>query len=616
MKFSSPDMLFLLWIVVIAAGLIIYGIKKQHKILSQFASRAALDSILPQLSSKRKWIKGCLLIFALVFLCIAISGPLVGYKWEKIEQKGVDIMIALDCSRSMLCQDIKPSRLQRAKREIIDLLRIMKSDRAGLVAFSGKAFLQCPLTLDHNAFNIFLDVLEPDYLPVGGTDIGGAILTCLKSFETDINSGKAIIIITDGENTAQNSAKDAVKKAAEAGVKIFCIGMGSKDGAPVPDKNGGFQKNSSNNMIISKVDEKGLRQLAALGSGQYVRSVTGDMDLHEIYTRGIRQNMEKKTLKSFRQKVWENRYQWLLLPCIILLFAELIISRQKTIKNLMIIFTALVAFTLFDVPTCYAGAGIRVGADVKQGIKAFEEQDFNKAEKKFIDAQLKDPDNIHHYYNIGAAAYKNQKYDDALRNFKTVLQSKDNKENQELKHKALYNIGNTQYRRGNLEEAVKKFTKVLKDYPSDKLARENLEFVKKKIEEQKKQDKQKKQKDNKNNKDKKEDQKKEKQEKQDQDQKRDKDQQKDKNQDKDQKKNQDKKQNDKKDDKKQNRKQDGDKNKDKDKQPQKEQQQSIEQKEKEEKGKPDKQQMLNRLSDKPGKAMMQSYKQQKVEKDW
>jgi Ca-activated chloride channel family protein len=383
MKFAYPDILFLLWVVVIAAGFIIYGIKKQKKIIQKFASKSALYSIAPELSFKRKWIKGLLLIFALLFLSIAMAGPLIGFRWEKIEQKGVDIMIALDCSRSMLCQDIKPSRLKRAKREIYDLLKIIQSDRTGLVAFAGQAILQCPLTLDHNAFNIFLDVLAPDYLPVGGTDIAGAITTCINSFETDIDSSKAIILITDGEETADNSVIEAAKQAAKAGIKIFCIGVGAKDGAPVPDQNGGFKKDHNGNMIISKVDKKGLQKLALIGNGKYVQSVTGDMDLNEIYYKGIRENMEKKTLKSFRQKVWENRYQWLLFPCILLLFAEIIISSKKKTDNFLIILVSLIIVFATNSGISYAGVinSINIGSDVKQGIKAFKEQNYKKAEK-------------------------------------------------------------------------------------------------------------------------------------------------------------------------------------------------------------------------------------------
>jgi Ca-activated chloride channel homolog len=596
MKFAYPEMLFLLWIVAIAAGFTVYGIRKQKQILSNFASKTSLNSIAPKNSFTRKWIKGLLLVSALIFLVFAISGPLLGFKWKKIEQKGVDIMIALDCSRSMLCEDIKPSRLKRAKREIIDLLEKIKSDRAGLVAFSGEAVLQCPLTLDHNAFNIFLDVLEPDYLPVGGTNIGGAITTCINSFETDTNSSKAIILITDGENTADTSVKDIIKKASDQGIKIFCIGMGSEDGAPIPDKNGGFKKDNNQDLVISKVDEEGLKELAALGNGIYVRSVTGDMDLDIIYSEGIRAGMEKKTLKSFRQKVWENRFQWFLLPCIIILLAELIISREKKTINLLIIIAVSFTVVTINIPDSHAGIGtkIKVGSDVKEGIKAFEEQNFGRAEKKFIDAQLKDPDNAGLYYNIGTAAYKNQDYDSALKNFQIALKTSD----PELKHKTLFNIANTKYNQGRLKKAIEDYEKILQEYPSDNMAKENLEFVKKKLEEQKKQEKQDKENKDKNKqKDNKEQQNKNDPKNQDQ-----------KNQD-------DQKQDQKKD---QNPGDELSKQAD-NKEAAKPEQQSGAKDEKQkpdEQAKPGRQNMLNRLSDKPGKAMMPIFQKQKIEKDW
>ncbi|MCK5100902.1 MAG: tetratricopeptide repeat protein, partial [Desulfobacteraceae bacterium] len=412
------------------------------------------------------------------------------------------------------------------------------------------------------------------------------------------NSSKAIILITDGENTTNTSVKEIVKKAAEAGVKIFCIGMGSEDGAPIPDKNGGFKKDSNQEMVISKVDEEGLKKLAALSNGKYVRSVTGDMDLDIIYSKGIRQDMEKKTLKSFRQKVWENRFQWFLFPCILLLFVELIISRQKKINTLLIIFGVVFTFSVFNTPISHAGVRnkIKVGSDVKEGIEAFEKQNFEKAEKKFIDAQLKDPDNAHLYYNIGTAAYKTKDYDSALRNFQKALESDD----PELKHKTLYNIGNTKYHQGNLKEAINDFEKVIQDYPSDTAAKENLEFIKKKLEEQKKQEQQDKGK-NKDNK-----------KKDNKDQQKDKD----KNQGNNQDQNQDNNKSEQQDKDKQEKNKQPDKKTEQKQDSQAEKSAKAEKKKEDKTAKPSKQNMLNRLSDKPGKAMMPIFQNRKVEKDW
>ncbi|MEJ2653853.1 MAG: VWA domain-containing protein, partial [Acidihalobacter sp.] len=174
--------------------------------------------------------------------------------WQKIERRGVDIVIALDCSRSMLATDIQPDRLSRAKREIYDLLAMLEGDRVGLVAFSGTAFLQCPLTIDYQAFNLFLEVLTPDYLPVGGTDLAAALRTAQGAFDPKAASEKAVILITDGENTGPDDPLQAARDAQKAGIKLFCIGVGSNDGVPVPAAEGGFKKDAAGRIVMSHLD--------------------------------------------------------------------------------------------------------------------------------------------------------------------------------------------------------------------------------------------------------------------------------------------------------------------------------------------------------------------------
>ncbi len=312
MKFMDPDILYLLWAIVPVAGLMGYGIRQRKIILGLFADPVVYPYILPGFGPKIRWIKSLLILGALILAVFALAGPQAGFRWEKTHQKGVDIMIALDCSKSMLAQDIKPNRLERAKREIIDLIRLMKSDRAGLVAFAGQAFLQCPLTLDHDTFNLFLRVLTPDYLPVGGTNLTAAIETCYSGFEKGSDTDKAIVLITDGENTTgKNRAQEVeeiAKKMAAEGIKIFTIGVGDPAGAPIPDSSdspdspGGFKKDDDGNIILSRVDDEGLEKISALTSGRYVRSVAGNMDLDLIYTREILNTMERKILTQGKKK--------------------------------------------------------------------------------------------------------------------------------------------------------------------------------------------------------------------------------------------------------------------------------------------------------------------------
>ncbi len=485
MKFAHPYMFYLIWIVILLAGVTIYGIRKRTRILSQFMSLSLVPDMAPGAGSRRRWIKGWLLVAAIFFAILALTGPLMGFRWEKVEQKGVDIMIALDCSRSMLATDIKPTRLERAKREIIDLLKMMHSDRAGLVAFSGSAILQCPLTLDHSAFSLFLKALSPDYLPMGGTDLSGAIATALNGFEWDIASEKAIIIITDGENTSGDPMTMA-REALEKNVRIFCIGVGKKEGAPIPDAAGGFKKDATGSIVMSRVDDEGLEKIAALTRGIYVKSVAGDMDLDLIYTGQILKNMERTTVQSGRKKVWENRFQWLLLPCVLLLILELLVSEKGKKNNgpsqshlaSWLILCIAGTICLGAMPLAHAGAS----KSVAQGIEAYDKGEWDKAEKSFIDAQLDRPDMPELYYNIGSAAYKKGDYESAAANFTRAMDTED----AALKQKATFNLGNTQYRNGNLEDALESFKKIPETSPLFHKATENIEFVKQKIQEQKK----------------------------------------------------------------------------------------------------------------------------------
>jgi len=283
MKFFRLEMLFLIWTVPVLLIVFIYGIKKRSKILSGFAAAKGLAAIAPQACTRRRWIKAILILGALFFMAIALAGPQYGYKWKETERKGIDIIIALDCSQSMLAVDVQPTRLDRAKREVFDLLNMLEGDRVGLVAFAGTAFLQCPLTLDYEAFQLFLNVLSPDFLPVGGTDIPAALETAFSGFNHKDNSEKAVILITDGESTTGDPMPIAAQ-AKDAGVKLFCIGVGKEDGVPVPDRQGGFKKDLSGKIVMTRLDEESLKKMAVLTGGTYVRSVRMSGRLPVIWT--------------------------------------------------------------------------------------------------------------------------------------------------------------------------------------------------------------------------------------------------------------------------------------------------------------------------------------------
>jgi len=311
MRFGEPIYLYLIILIPLLIGFMIWTERKRKALSAQFVDASLYSRLVSPRAVEQRRRKTRLLILGLVFLMIALAQPRWGFQWEDLKQRGVDIVVALDVSNSMRATDIKPSRLERAKYKIADLLRMLKGDRVGLVAFAGTSFLHCPLTLDYQAAEMFLGALDTDLIPLQGTALGHAIETSIKAFSTTERKSKAIILITDGEDH-EGTVLKALQRAQKEGVKIFVIGIGQDEGVPVPDPSGGFKRNRSGEIVLSKINEPLLEKIAVETGGVYVRSVHGDMDLRTIYLEQIQQSMEKKELKSSRRKHWTERFQWLI----------------------------------------------------------------------------------------------------------------------------------------------------------------------------------------------------------------------------------------------------------------------------------------------------------------
>lgn len=321
MRFGEPLYFYLIALIPLLIGFMIWAEKKRKMLSAQFVDASLLSRLISPRTVGQRRTKTKLLIWGLVFLMIALTQPRWGFQWENLKQRGVDIVVALDVSNSMRATDIKPSRLERAKHKVTDLLRMLKGDRVGLVAFAGTSFLHCPLTLDYQAAEMFLGALDTDLIPLQGTAIGHAIETSINAFSTVEKKSKAILLITDGEDHRGTILK-ALQLAQKEGVKIFVIGIGRNEGVPVPDPSGGFKRNQSGEIVLSKINEPLLEKIAVESGGTYVRSVHGDMDLRTIYLDQIQQSMEKKELKSSRRKRWTERFQWLILAGLLCLTGE------------------------------------------------------------------------------------------------------------------------------------------------------------------------------------------------------------------------------------------------------------------------------------------------------
>ncbi|MBT7590237.1 MAG: VWA domain-containing protein, partial [Candidatus Scalindua sp.] len=310
--------------------------KNRQNAIKKFVQAELMDSIVASVSKRKQKIKAVFVIAALLFIIFSLVQPKWGYHWEDVERRGIDLVVAVDTSRSMLADDIKPNRLQAAKREISDLINVIDGDRVGLVAFAGTAFLQCPLTLDYGAFNLFLDDINTNLIPVGGTSFGEAIKKSMSAFSSKLKKHKAIVLITDGEDH-QGNAMEMAKAAKEQGIVVYTVGVGKKEGAYIRLKDGKgnetLLKDREGQVVKTRLDEVLLNKIALETGGAYTPAYGTQWGLANIYTNIIG-NMEEKQLGGRKIKLYENRFQIPLFIALILIMLESLIgeraSKRKT----------------------------------------------------------------------------------------------------------------------------------------------------------------------------------------------------------------------------------------------------------------------------------------------
>ncbi|KHE92326.1 MAG: VWA domain-containing protein [Candidatus Scalindua rubra] len=336
MKYENINYLYLLPIVFIMALVYIAFYKNRQNAIKKFVQAELMDSIVTSVSKRKQKIKAVFVITALLFIIFSLVQPKWGYHWEDVERRGIDIVVAVDTSRSMLADDIKPNRLQAAKREISDLINVIDGDRVGLVAFAGTAFLQCPLTLDYGAFNLFLDDINTSLIPVGGTSFGEAIKKSMSAFSSKLKKHKAIVLITDGEDH-QGNAMEMARAAKEQGIVVYTVGVGKKDGAYIKlkDAKGSetLLKDREGQVVKTRLDEILLNKIALETGGAYTPAYGTQWGLANIYTNIIG-NMEEKQLGERKIKLYENRFQIPLFIALILITLESLIGeRTRTRKT-------------------------------------------------------------------------------------------------------------------------------------------------------------------------------------------------------------------------------------------------------------------------------------------
>jgi len=338
MHFAQIDMLIWLWAVIGLVVFLIWANKHRIKILQSFAQEHLLKDIAFHFNPKKARYKSILIVAVALFSVLALLRPQWGFRWQEVKRQGVDILVVIDTSKSMLTQDVKPNRLERTKFAVLDLLKKLRGDRIGLIAFSGEPFLICPLTVDYGGFQISLNDLNIETIPRGGTNIAKAIQESIKDYGKISSKHKAIIIVTDGDDL-EGDPIAAARAADEKGIKIFTVGIGSAEGELIQMRNQQgelvFLKDNDGNIVKSRLNERLLKEIALITGGVYVRASGSQFGLDLIYDQEI-SKFEKREIEAKMKKKHHERFQFPLGFAALLLVIETCITtrrKQPTVKS-------------------------------------------------------------------------------------------------------------------------------------------------------------------------------------------------------------------------------------------------------------------------------------------
>jgi len=334
-RIANPEYLYALLVIPALIAFFWYSRIKRRKALDLFGQKEILSVLMPNVSDSRPIVKFIVLMLALSSIIVGISRPQFGSKLKTEKRKGIELIIALDVSNSMMAEDIQPNRLERAKRAISQLVDKLSNDKIGLIVFAGDAFIQLPITADYVSAKLFLNSISTNMVPTQGTAIGAAIELGMKSFNPQFAGSKAMIIITDGENH-EDDAVGAAKAAAEKGIFVYTIGMGLPQGGPIPDFNNGmrsYRKDKDGNTVVTKLDEPMLQKIAEAGKGAYVRANNAQVGLNNLFNEVNK--MEKSELESQIYADYDDQFQYFIAFGLFLILLDFLILERKNkyLKN-------------------------------------------------------------------------------------------------------------------------------------------------------------------------------------------------------------------------------------------------------------------------------------------
>ena len=492
MTFYQPIWLYLLPLVLVGFWLLFFFSERvNRRLMKRFAAPKLLPLLLASYSVKRKRVKEMLFMVGITLLFFALARPQWGEEWRRVEARGIDILFALDTSKSMLARDVKPNRLERAKLAIFDILPSLEGNRLGLVVFAGEAFLQCPLTLDIEAFRQSLQAVDTSLMTRGGTDLAKAVVVAERAFVEE-SPQKIVLLITDGEDLEAEGISQA-KKATERGVTFYTVGVGTPEGEiiPVQEGEGGidYLRDASGRVVKSCLDEETLSQIAKITGGCYVPLGFSGEGLTFLQKKFLGK-IAGKELDSRSQKVKKERYQGFLMVALLLFVVEILMGTRKSAVSTKVVGLFFAGFFFLATP---------LSASISEGNALYREGKYAEASACYQNLLLKNPEEARLHYNLGNSFYRTGHFEEAISSFEKALRT----EELGWQKNSFYNMGNACYRRGEgllsenskgtcewWERAIREYENVLALDPKDEDAAYNRDFVKKRLEELKEQMKQ------------------------------------------------------------------------------------------------------------------------------
>lgn len=329
-NFANSQYLLLLLLIPVFIVIQFIVLRLRRNRIRKFGDETLMSQIMPSYSQTKVWVSLSLFIIGFFFFVIGLSRPQIGAALKERETKGAEIMIVLDVSNSMLAEDYSPNRLERAKLAISRLVDKLRDDRIGLIVFAGNSFVQLPVTTDYISAKMFLNTISTESVPIQGTAIGDAISTAIRSFSAQSEKSRAIIVITDGENHEDDPVA-AAKQASELGIRVFAIGVGSPEGKPIP-LNGELIKDKDGNIVVTRLEENILKEMAAAGDGVYVRAGNSEFGLNPIIEQINKLEDEKYNSIVFEE--WDEQFMYFFAIALVFFVIAKLIGDRKAKRNL------------------------------------------------------------------------------------------------------------------------------------------------------------------------------------------------------------------------------------------------------------------------------------------